>query len=106
MRSEARALLCPTKTDDSLRIRQKITRKMTPTIQPTAASARERSNWDVLSLVRFLLALFVAVYHLSFFTDVGPARMLIKLGPFEAVMSFLLISGYSIGHSIAKKPEG
>ena len=79
---------------------------MNPNLQPLSSSARERSNWDVLALLRFLLALFIAIFHLSFYTNIGLANYLLKLGPFEVVLSFLLISGYSIGHSISRKREG
>ena len=79
---------------------------MSTAVQPVEPSARERSNWNVLSLLRFLLALFIAIFHLSFYANIGPVIYLIKLGPFEVVLSFLLISGYSIGHSVSRKSEG
>ncbi len=79
---------------------------MNSSLQPTESSARERSNWEVLSLLRFFLALVVAIFHLSLVMDVGFARNIVELGPLEAVLGFLLISGYSIGYSIAKEAKG
>lgn len=79
---------------------------MDSTLDPLTAKVGERSNWDVLALLRFFLALVVAIFHLNMLVDVGPARCLILLGPLEAVLGFLLISGYSIGHSITKEADG
>src|ERR1700721_1783490 len=75
-------------------------------LAPTVDVDRERSGWDVLSLLRFLLAFVVAVGHLDPFAALGPLRAVENLGSFEAILGFLLISGYSIGHSIQKKPVG
>ena len=75
-------------------------------LTPTVDSDRERSGWDALSLLRFLLAFVVAVGHLDPYAPLGPLRGVENLGSFEAILGFLLISGYSIGHSIQKKPEG
>ena len=71
-------------------------------LTPLTGSAK----WDILSGLRFQLALVVAATHLSEYTDPGAARMLAALGAFEAIMGFLIISGYSIGFSIQKKPDG
>jgi peptidoglycan/LPS O-acetylase OafA/YrhL len=73
-------------------------------IEPTAD--RSRSGWDVLSLMRFFLALIVALSHARQYGPLGPLAWLDRLGSFEAILGFLLISGYSIGHSIQKRPEG
>ena len=62
-------------------------------------------KWSLLAAVRFLLASIVAVDHLETYAAVGWAAT-IAFGTFEAVMGFLLISGYSIGTSYAKQPEG
>lgn len=71
-------------------------------LTPLAGSAK----WDILSGLRFLLALIVAAAHLSLSTDAAPVRILAGLGAFEAILGFLVISGYSIGSSIQKKPNG
>jgi len=73
-------------------------------LEPITAKVGERSNWDVLALLRFLLALIVALTH-----DLGtycPQTGITDLGTFEAILGFLLISGYSIGSSIQKEPHG
>jgi len=63
--------------------------------------------WPLLGGVRFLLALIVANGHLPVFL---PASGL--SGPFDnisglaAVLGFLVISGFSIAASYAKKPQG
>jgi peptidoglycan/LPS O-acetylase OafA/YrhL len=76
-------------------------------LQPTTDHDRARSGWDVLSALRFALALIVALDHLETFSPrMGWLRGIVRLGSFEAILGFLLISGYSIGHSIQKKPEG
>jgi peptidoglycan/LPS O-acetylase OafA/YrhL len=67
---------------------------------------RHRSGWDVLSVLRFFLAFIVALTHLKAYAPLGPLAWIEKLGFFEAILGFLLISGYSIGHSIQKQPEG
>jgi peptidoglycan/LPS O-acetylase OafA/YrhL len=73
-------------------------------LEPTAD--RSRSGWDVLSLMRFFLALIVALSHAREYGPLGPLAWMDRLGSFEAILGFLLISGYSIGHSIQKRPEG
>jgi len=60
-------------------------------------------KWSALAGWRFLLASVVAVNHLAEFTPLGAWA---RLGPFEAILGFLLISGYSIASSYAKEPEG
>lgn len=62
-------------------------------------------NWEVLALARFLLALTVFAGHLSLHTDIGPFIWYSYLGPFEAILGFLLISGLSIGKSYQSKPQ-
>jgi peptidoglycan/LPS O-acetylase OafA/YrhL len=73
-------------------------------LEPTAD--RSRSGWDVLSLMRFFLAFIVALTHLKAYAPLGPLAWIERLGSFEAILGFLLISGYSIGHSIQKRPDG
>lgn len=67
--------------------------------------------WHVLSLMRFVLALIVAASHLRSGEAVGGAlnvmvRALGSLGGHAAVISFLLISGFSIAHSLRQQPQG
>ena len=57
-------------------------------------------RWSLLALARFVLASIVAVGHL--YKIVGLAW----IPGFEAVLAFLLISGYSIGGSYGKEPAG
>jgi peptidoglycan/LPS O-acetylase OafA/YrhL len=63
-------------------------------------------KWSVLAALRFLLASIVAVAHLPNFTPIGGWSLIVRFGPFEAVLGFLLISGYSIGASYIKEPNG
>ncbi len=62
--------------------------------------------WSLLALLRFALAFIVAVNHLGEQVDLGVLAWLPRLGAFEAVLGFLLISGYSVGHSYLKSPQG
>lgn len=63
-------------------------------------------RWSVLAAMRFFLAAIVAVTHLADFAPLGILTIVMQLGAFEAILGFLLISGYSIGSSYQKKPEG
>jgi len=63
-------------------------------------------RWSVLALARFWLAFIVAVNHLAEFVDIGWLGFIPKFGAFEAILGFLLISGYSIGESYRSKPQG
>lgn len=80
---------------------------MRPTVEPLSPTQAERSNWEVLSLLRFFLAMVVALTHLADSIAL-PAALgwMVNLGGFEAVLGFLLISGYSIGCSIKREPVG
>lgn len=62
-------------------------------------------RWSVLAGMRFVLACIVAVNHLDGRAPAPWTGIIASFGSFEAVMGFLLISGYSIGHSYQVKPE-
>lgn len=62
--------------------------------------------WTLLSLLRFVLASIVAINHLAEYVDLGVLRWVPRLGAFEAILGFLLISGYSIGASYLRTPQG
>lgn len=64
------------------------------------------NRWSVLALLRFALALIVAVGHLAEYAPLGPLGWIPRLGAFEAILGFLLVSGYSIGASYRKSPSG
>lgn len=63
-------------------------------------------TWSVLALMRFSLACIVCVNHLSDFTALGIWSFIPIFGAFEAIMGFLLISGYSIASSYEKNQKG
>lgn len=65
----------------------------------------EGASWEILALARFLLAMVVLVSHLNDHTSTSYIRFYSYLGPFEAVLGFLLISGFSIGKSISSKKQ-
>jgi len=70
-----------------------------------------RDSWKILGGLRFVLAMIVCLGHLSRFApDSGLInRGLLRFGSFgatAAVFGFLLISGYSIAHSITISPKG
>jgi len=62
-------------------------------------------RWSVLALLRFFLASIVAVNHLAEYTALGMFAFIPKLGAFEAILGFLLISGYSVTVSYLHSPE-
>ena len=65
------------------------------------------STWDVLAGVRFALAMIVACGHLVLGGHVNPVVQAVAQGSlFVAVLCFLTISGYSIGHSLAARRDG
>lgn len=66
-------------------------------------------KWKVLAGLRFFLAWVVVGYHLSEFVPNPNKDILCNLGKLNglaAVFVFLVLSGYGIGHSIAKEPQG
>jgi len=63
-------------------------------------------NWEVLAITRFFLAIVVLFHHLPATLMNDTSRPWYgKLGAFEAVLGFLLISGLSIGKSIQKNQD-
>lgn len=65
------------------------------------------SRWAVLALLRFYLAACVASEHLTFFVPAGSfVTALGRLGPMSRVLGFLFVSGYSIHHSLLRRPDG
>ena len=62
-------------------------------------------KWSILAGLRFVLASIVAFTHLGVFTQLGWLDFIPKLGAFEAILGFLLISGYSITVSYLREPE-
>jgi peptidoglycan/LPS O-acetylase OafA/YrhL len=63
-------------------------------------------RWSALALMRFALASIVVFSHLLEFTPLGFGSFLPMLGSFEAILGFLLISGYSIALSYRKDSDG
>ncbi len=63
-------------------------------------------KWSLLALARFALAFVVASAHLTEFVPLGWLAFVPWFGMFEPVLCFLLISGYSIGHSYGKESQG
>ena len=76
-----------------------------------AAERQDRDQWKILGGLRFLLAFIVVCGHLFRFAPKDNAinRFFISGAEFDAVAAvicFLIISGFSIAHSIISKPEG
>ncbi|MCU0417256.1 MAG: acyltransferase [Cytophagaceae bacterium] len=63
-------------------------------------------NWSVLSILRFLLSFIVAAEHLKKYFNSNIINTISWFGAFEAILGFLLISGFSIGSSITQNPVG
>jgi peptidoglycan/LPS O-acetylase OafA/YrhL len=62
-------------------------------------------KWSMLAGLRFALASIVAINHLAEYADLGFLALIPRFGAFEAILGFLLISGYSISVSYLKEPE-
>ncbi len=64
-------------------------------------------QWSILGGLRFFLALVVAATHLQPFTkNQGCLSWIASCGAFEAILGFLVISGYSVGGSYVREPVG
>lgn len=65
-----------------------------------------KPNWPLLGLVRFFLAFVVLASHLGWFIDNDPVLKATKFSPLVSVLSFLMISGYSIAASYETGGKG
>jgi peptidoglycan/LPS O-acetylase OafA/YrhL len=79
-----------------------LTRNVYPRLAKWAiAKESPRPNWGLLGVMRFVLALSVVLTHIN----LVPHENILAAGRF-AVIGFLLISGYSIAHSLQSQREG
>lgn len=66
-----------------------------------------KPNWAVLAGLRFVLAMIVVGSHVEFFApQFNVFAFMSQLTGFAAVAGFLIVSGYSIRHSISSHPQG
>lgn len=64
-------------------------------------------KWAVLAGLRFALAALVMLTHSTFYiASAALAKEFLHNIVTSAVVAFLVISGYSIGHSVRQRPEG
>ncbi len=64
-------------------------------------------NWPALAFTRFVLAFIVVAAHiLTYANDPGPLIWISRFKAFNAILGFLLISGFSIGKSIVRDKDG
>lgn len=68
--------------------------------------AMEVEKWSILAGLRFMLASMVAIGHLHMHAPSGWTAWLTRFDAFDAILGFLVISGYSIGHSYQVKSDG
>lgn len=81
------------------------------TIPAPGGGLPDPALWGSLGWLRFSLALIVAAAHLrAFYADslsgLDPARIIGGFNGMAAVLGFLLVSGFSICHSLVQKPHG
>ena len=63
--------------------------------------------WDSLAAVRFFLALVIVANHVRLLAPMNAAvAALSECSGYAAILSFLIISGFSIAHSIGRGPQG
>jgi peptidoglycan/LPS O-acetylase OafA/YrhL len=66
----------------------------------------QSSEWPALAVVRFMMALAVVGYHLPVVRPKGHVPIIEDFGGLGCICGFLVISGYSIAHSISVQPKG
>jgi len=72
-----------------------------------AAAAEENTIWPILAVLRFVLAMDVLILHTHLYTLLPwPLKLIPIPGGGAAVLAFLVVSGYSIAHSITKESKG
>jgi peptidoglycan/LPS O-acetylase OafA/YrhL len=80
-----------------------------PVVRPAPKDYTGENGWAILGGLRFVLALIVLLGHATDFAGragrVSWTRVGNTLSPTAAVVAFLLISGYSMAHSI-ENPKG
>jgi peptidoglycan/LPS O-acetylase OafA/YrhL len=69
---------------------------------------QSKPNWPLLAAWRFVLATIVVVFHLQvmYRSTFRGSQFITNLGADHAVLCFLLLSGFSIAHSIKERPQG
>lgn len=79
-----------------------------PIARPVAIESRPTPHhWQLLAGARFAMAMIVVAAHvLTWATGTGVFSAIARLGAFTAVLCFLVLSGYSIAHSVTKEPRG
>ena len=68
---------------------------------------RRNTSWELLAGVRFALALIVVLGHIRWLG--APSATFVRacdFCPYTAVLCFLVISGYSMAHSVVTRPAG
>jgi peptidoglycan/LPS O-acetylase OafA/YrhL len=75
---------------------------------PIKPGTSSRTRWEVLAVLRFVLAWIVTCGHVTAnFSDVGPVTHFISdFGAKAAVVGFFLVSGYSIAGSLGRGRSG
>lgn len=74
---------------------------------PNALLNDAKPNWAVLGGLRFFLAFIVVVFHLVvMWKPFRGSGLINQFGANSAVCCFLLLSGFSIAHSIKERPDG
>jgi peptidoglycan/LPS O-acetylase OafA/YrhL len=65
------------------------------------------AQWETLGGLRFLLAMVVVSVHVEWMAGRNPVVVALgQMGALPAVLCFLVVSGYSIAHSIVQRREG
>jgi len=65
-----------------------------------------KPNWPLLAGLRFVLALIVAMTHISLTVADGTFAYYRHWGAGAAVAAFLVVSGFCMAHSYGREPEG